>query len=129
VWATDTDGPIRTLLAAEVAARAGKDPGQHYRALAAEFGTPHDTRIDVPATPEQKAGLEKLSTEAVEESQLAGESITAKLTRAPGNNAPIGGLKVIARSGWLAAPPSGSENIYKITRKASRTRPASRGPW
>ncbi len=114
VWATDKDGPIMALLAAEITARTGKDPGEHYRALTAEFGTPYYTRIDAPATPEQKARLEKLSPEAVQESQLAGESITAKLTRAPGNNAPIGGLKVIARSGWFAARPSGTENIYKI---------------
>src|SRR3989441_271720 len=114
VWATDKDGPIMALLAAEITARTGKDPGERYRALTAEFGTPYYTRIDAPATPEQKARLEKLSPEAVEESQLAGESITAKLTRAPGNNAPIGGLKGIARSGWVAARPSGTENIYKI---------------
>jgi len=91
-----------------------KGPGEHYRALTAEFGTPYYTRIDAPATPEQKARLEKLSPEAVGESQLAGESVTATLTRAPGNNAPIGGLKVIARGGWFAARPSGTENIYKI---------------
>jgi phosphoglucomutase len=114
VWATDKDGPIMALLAAEITARTGKDPGQHYRGLTAEFGTPYYTRIDAPATPEQKARLEKLSPEAVEESQLAGESITAKLTRAPGNKAPIGGVKVIAHSGWFAARPSGTENIYKI---------------
>ncbi len=114
VWATDKDGPIMALLAAEITARTGKDPGEHYRALTAELGTPYYTRIDAPATPEQKTRLEKLSPEAVEESQLAGESITAKLTRAPGNNAPFGGVKVIARSGWFAARPSGTENIYKI---------------
>jgi phosphoglucomutase len=114
VWATDKDGPLMALLAAEITARTGKDPGEHYRALTAGFGTPYYTRIDAPATPEQKARLEKLSPAAVEESQLAGESITAKLTRAPGNNAPLGGLKVIVRSGWFAARPSGTENIYKI---------------
>jgi len=114
VWATDKDGPIMALLAAEITARTRKDPGEHYRALTAEFGTPYYTRIDAPATPEQKARLAKLSPEAVEASQLAGESITATLTRAPGNNAPIGGLKVIARSGWFAARPSGTEDIYKI---------------
>ena len=114
VWATDKDGPIMALLAAEITARTGKDPGERYRALTAEFGTPYYTRIDAPATPEQKARLEKLSPEAVLESQLAGESVTATLTRAPGNNAPIGGLKVIARGGWFAARPSGTENIYKI---------------
>src|SRR5438876_283176 len=113
-WATDKDGPIMALLAAEITARTGKDPGEHYRALTAEFGTPYYTRIDAPATPAQKARLAHLSPEAVGESQLAGESVTATLTRAPGNNAPIGGLKVIARGGWFAARPSGTENIYKI---------------
>jgi len=114
VWATDKDGPIMALLAAEITARTGKDPGEHYRALTAELGTPHYTRIDAPATPEQKARLKQLAPEAVSETQLAGEPISAKLTRAPGNDAPIGGLKVIARSGWFAARPSGTENIYKI---------------
>ena len=89
-------------------------PGEHYRELTAEFGTPYYTRIDAPATPEQKARLAKLSPEAVKASTLAGEPITAKLTRAPGNDAPIGGLKVVARRGWFAARPSGTENIYKI---------------
>ena len=102
------------LLAAEITARTGKDPGQHYQELTAQFGTPYYTRIDAPATPEQKAKLQKLSPDAVKESDLAGEAITAKLTRAPGNDAPIGGLKVVARNGWFAARPSGTENIYKI---------------
>ena len=114
VWATDKDGPIMDLLAAEITARTEKDPGEHYRALTAEFGTPYYTRIDAPATPEQKARLEKLSPEAVTATKLAGEPITAKLTRAPGNEAPIGGLKVVAANGWFAARPSGTENIYKI---------------
>ncbi len=114
VWTTDKDGPIMDLLAAEITARTGKDPGQHYRELTAEFGTPHYTRIDAPATPEQKAKLEKLSPDAVKESELAGEPISAKLTKAPGNQAPIGGLKVLAKNGWFAARPSGTENIYKI---------------
>jgi phosphoglucomutase len=114
VWATDKDGPIMGLLAAEITARTGRDPGEHYRALTTEFGTPYYTRIDAPATPAQKARLEKLSPGSVEASQLAGEAITAKLTRAPANDVPIGGLKVIARSGWFAARPSGTENIYKI---------------
>src|SRR5215469_13032136 len=114
VWTTDKDGPIMDLLAAEITARTGKDPGEHYRELTEEFGTPHYTRIDAPATPEQKAKLQKLSPEAVKESDLAGERITAKLTRAPGNQAPIGGLKVVAENGWFAARPSGTENIYKI---------------
>ena len=114
VWTTDKDGPIMDLLAAEITARTGKDPGQHYRELTAEFGAPCYTRIDAAATPEQKARLKKLSPEAVQESSLVGEPITAKLTRAPGNNAPIGGLKVVAASGWFAARPSGTENVYKI---------------
>jgi phosphoglucomutase len=114
VWTTDKDGPIMDLLAAEITARTGKDPGEHYRELTEEFGTPYYTRIDASATPEQKAKLQKLSPDAVKESDLAGEPITAKLTRAPGNDAPIGGLKVVAKSGWFAARPSGTENIYKI---------------
>jgi phosphoglucomutase len=113
-WATDKDGIIMDLLAAEITARTSKDPGEHYRDLTAEFGTSYYTRIDAPATPEQKAKLGKLSAEAVTASTLAGEPITAKLTRAPGNNAPIGGLKVVSASGWFAARPSGTENIYKI---------------
>ena len=114
VWATDKDGPIMNLLAAEITARTGKDPGEHYRDLTAEFGTPYYTRIDAPAKPDQKARLEKLSPEAVTAATLAGEPITSKLTRAPGNEAPIGGLKVVAANGWFAARPSGTENIYKI---------------
>ena len=103
-----------SLLAAEITAKTGKDPGEHYRDLAAEFGTSYYTRIDSPATPEQKARLGELSPEAIRESSLAGERIIAKLTRAPGNNAPIGGLKIVAASGWFAARPSGTEDIYKV---------------
>jgi phosphoglucomutase len=114
VWTTDKDGLIMNLLAAEITARTGKDPGEHYQELTAEFGTPYYTRIDAPATPEQKARLEKLTPEAVAAAKLAGEPITAKLTRAPGNGASIGGLKVVAANGWFAARPSGTENIYKI---------------
>ena len=114
VWTTDKDGPIMGLLAAEITARSGKDPGEHYQSLTAEFGAPLYTRIDAPATPDQKASLLKLSPDAVAASTLAGEPITAKLTRAAGNNAPIGCLKVTAASGWFAARPSGTENIYKI---------------
>jgi phosphoglucomutase len=114
VWTTDKDGPIMDLLAAEITARTGKNPGEHYRELTAEFGIPYYTRIDAPATPQQKAKLEKLTPDAVKESDLAGEPITTKLTIAPGNDAPIGGLKVVAESGWFAARPSGTENIYKI---------------
>jgi phosphoglucomutase len=114
VWTTDKDGIIMDLLAAEITAVTGKDPGAHFRKLAEEFGLPYYTRIDAPATPEQKAKLGKLSPEAVKESKLAGEPIKAKLTTAPGNGAAIGGLKVVTESGWFAARPSGTENIYKI---------------
>jgi phosphoglucomutase len=114
VWTTDKDGPIMDLLAAEITARTGKDPGEHYRELTAEFGTPYYTRIDAAATPEQKTRLAKLSPEDVKDAELVGEPITSKLTRAPGNNAPIGGLKVVSASGWFAARPSGTENIYKV---------------
>jgi phosphoglucomutase len=114
VWTTDKDGLVPNLLAAEITARTGKDPGEHYLDLTREFGTAYYTRIDSKATPEQKARLGKLSPEAVKENDLAGEPITAKLTNAPGNNAPIGGLKVVAANGWFAARPSGTENIYKI---------------
>ena len=120
VWTTDKDGPIMDLLAAEITARTGKDPGEHYQELAAEFGTSWYTRIDAPATPEQKARLQKLSAEAVREQTLAGEPITAKLTRAPGNNKAIGGLKIVTASGWFAARPSGTESIYKIYAESFR---------
>jgi len=121
VWTTDKDGPIMDLLAAEITARTGKDPGEHYQELTQEFGAPCYTRIDAAATPDQKARLAKLSPEAVRASTLAGEPITEKLTRAPGNNAPIGGLKVVAASGWFAARPSGTENIYKIYAESFRS--------
>ncbi len=114
VWTTDKDGIILNLLAAEITARTNKDPGEHYRELTARFGTPYYTRIDAPASPEQKAKLGKLSPEDVTDAELAGEPILAKLTRAPGNDAPVGGLKVVSKSGWFAARPSGTENIYKI---------------
>ena len=120
VWTTDKDGPILDLLAAEILARTGKDPGEHYRELTAQFGTPFYTRIDAPATLEQKARLQKLDPASVKASDLAGEPIVAKLTRAPGNDAAIGGLKVIAQSGWFAARPSGTENIYKIYAESFR---------
>jgi len=114
VWTTDKDGPIMDLLAAEITARMGKDPGELYQELTTEFGTPFYTRIDAPATPAQKARLQKLSPDAIANDTLAGEPITAKLTSAPGNGAPIGGLKVVTENGWFAARPSGTENIYKI---------------
>ena len=120
VWTTDKDGPIMNLLAAEITATTGRDPGEHFAELATEFGMPYYTRIDAAATPEQKARLQKLSPDAVKESELAGDTITDKLTRAPGNHAEIGGLKVVTASGWFAARPSGTENIYKIYAESFR---------
>ena len=120
VWTTDKDGPIMDLLAAEITARTDKDPGEHYQELAAEFGTSYYTRIDAPATPAQKARLRTLSSEAVKNDTLAGEPIIAKLTRAPGNNAAIDGLKIATASGWFAARPSGTESVYKIYAESFR---------
>ena len=114
VWTTDKDGIILALLAAEITARMGRDPGEIYHDLTQEFGEPVYERMDAPATPEQKAILAKLSPEQVQTKELAGERIRAILTTAPGNGAPIGGLKVVAKSGWFAARPSGTEDIYKI---------------
>ena len=114
VWTTDKDGIIPALLSAEITARMNRDPGEIYRELTREFGEPAFDRIDAPATPEQKALLAKLSPEQVRSTDLAGERIQSVLSRAPGNNAPIGGVKVVAESGWFAARPSGTENIYKI---------------
>ncbi|MDB5336443.1 MAG: pgm 1 [Planctomycetaceae bacterium] len=114
VWSTDKDGIILNLLAAEILAVTGKDPGQHYREIVTQFGEARYTRIDQPASPAQKAGFKKLTPEAVTATTLAGEPIQAKLTKAPGNNAGIGGLKVVTENGWFAARPSGTENIYKI---------------
>jgi phosphoglucomutase len=122
VWTTDKDGLVPNLLAAEITARTGRDPGERYQALTSEFGAPCYTRIDAPATPEQKARLEKLSPGAIAASQLAGEPITATLTKAPGNDAPIGGLKVVTAGGWFAARPSGTESIYKIYAESFRDR-------
>jgi phosphoglucomutase len=122
VWTTDKDGIAPNLLAAEITARTGKDPGEHYRALTAEFGAPSYTRVDAPATPEQKERLKRLAPEAVTAGSLAGEPIRAKLTKAQGNGAPIGGLKVVADTGWFAARPSGTENIYKIYAESFRDR-------
>jgi phosphoglucomutase len=120
VWTTDKDGPIMDLLAAEILARTGRDPGEHYHELTEKYGTPHYTRIDAPATPEQKAKLAKLDPATVKATELAGEPILAKLTRAPGNDAPIGGIKVVAENGWFAARPSGTEYIYKIYAESFR---------
>jgi phosphoglucomutase len=114
VWATDKDGLIMNLLAAEMLARTGRDPAESYRSLTDQLGTPFYRRIDAPATPQQKARLAALSAGAVSATTLAGERIIRKLTTAPGNEAPIGGLKVISASGWFAARPSGTEDIYKI---------------
>jgi phosphoglucomutase len=114
VHTTDKDGIILDLLAAEITAVTGRDPGKHYQDLRAKFGTPYYTRVDAPASPSEKAALKKLDPAAVKASSLAGDPIVAKLTRAPGNGAAIGGLKVASASGWFAARPSGTENIYKI---------------
>ncbi len=122
VWTTDKDGIAPNLLAAEITARTGKDPAEIYRGLTAEFGSPVYTRVDAPATPEEKARLGKLSPDSVATSTLAGEPVTAKLTKAPGNGAAIGGLKVVAPNGWFAARPSGTENIYKIYAESFRDR-------
>jgi phosphoglucomutase len=114
VWTTDKDGIIMDLLAAEITARTGRDPGELYRDLEAEHGTPVYERMDAPASPAQKAAFATLTPDMVAADTLAGEPIRAKLTRAPGNDAPIGGLKVTTDNGWFAARPSGTENIYKI---------------
>jgi phosphoglucomutase len=114
VWTTDKDGIILDLLAAEITAVTGKDPGEHYQALEAQFGSPVYERMDAPASGPQKAVLSSLSPEMVEATEMAGEKITAKLTHAPGNGEAIGGLKVVTENGWFAARPSGTEEIYKI---------------
>lgn len=114
VWTTDKDGIIMDLLAAEITAVTGDDPAEHYRKLTSQFGDPVYSRSDAPASPEQKAVLKDLSPDLVSAEELAGEKIEAKLTRAPGNDAPIGGLKVVAENGWFAARPSGTEDVYKI---------------
>jgi phosphoglucomutase len=114
VWVTDKDGIVLGLLAAEITAVTGRDPGEHYRALVERFGEPFYARIDAPATPAQKAALKKLVPDTVAARELAGEPITAKITRAAGNGADIGGLKVVADNGWFAARPSGTEDVYKI---------------
>jgi len=120
VWSTDKDGIILDLLAAEMLGRTGKDPGALYEELASELGRPLYTRIDAPATPAQKSALKRLSPEAVRAGALAGEKIVAKLVKAPGNGAEIGGLKVVAENGWFAARPSGTEDVYKIYAESFR---------
>jgi phosphoglucomutase len=120
VWTTDKDGMVPALLAAEITARLDRDPGEIYRELTREFGEPVYDRVEAPANPDQKEMLKKLSPQQVRSTDLAGEKIQAVLTRAPGNDAPIGGLKVVAESGWFAARPSGTENIYKIYAESFR---------
>ena len=120
VWSTDKDGILLDLLAAEILARTGKDPGVHYRELTERFGSPCYQRVDAPATPAQKSLLKKLSSEAVQAATLAGEPILQKLTRAPGNDAEIGGLKITTENGWFAARPSGTEDVYKIYAESFR---------
>jgi len=121
VWTTDKDGIVPALLSAEITARTGRDPGKHYIDLAQRFGEPATDRVEAPATPEQKKRLAKLSPQQVQSTQLAGEKIERVLDRAPGNDAPIGGIKVIAANGWFAARPSGTEDIYKIYGESFRS--------
>ncbi len=120
VWTTDKDGIVPALLAAEITARMGRDPGEIYRELTHEFGEPAYDRVEAPATPEQKAILERLSPHEVRSTDLAGEKIQNILTHAPGNGAPLGGIKVVAPNGWFAARPSGTEDIYKIYAESFR---------
>jgi phosphoglucomutase len=121
-WTTDKDGILLALLAAEITARTGKDPGEHLREIFAEHGEPFYARVDQPASPAQKVRLGRLAPSDVRGKTLAGEPIGEVLTRAPGNDAPIGGLKVVAASGWFAARPSGTESIYKIYAESFRGR-------
>ena len=114
VWTTDKDGLVPNLLAAEITARTGREPGEHYRELTRQFGEPLYERLDAPVAPEQKPVLEHLSAQQIQATALAGEQIQTILTTAPGNGAPIGGIKVIAEHGWFAARPSGTEEVYKI---------------
>jgi len=122
VWTTDKDGLLLGLLAAEITATTGRDPSEHERILLARYGTPHYTRIDAKATPAQKAVLKNLAAGDLKATTLAGDPIAARLTRAPGNDAPIGGLKVTTANGWFAARPSGTENVYKLYAESFRGR-------
>jgi len=120
VWTTDKDGIVPALLSAEITARMGRDPGELYAELTREFGAPVYDRVEAPATPQQKQMLKQLSAQQISSAELAGEKIQSILTRAPGNGAPIGGLKATAASGWFAARPSGTEDIYKIYAESFR---------
>jgi phosphoglucomutase len=120
VWTTDKDGIILGLLAAEMTAKTGRDPSELYTAITREVGASVYERIDAPATARQKAILEKLSSDQVQVAALAGDKIIATLTVAPGNNAPIGGIKIVTESGWFAARPSGTEEVYKIYAESFR---------
>ncbi len=120
VWTTDKDAIVPALLSAEITAKIGRDPGEIYRELTRECGEPVYDRVDAPATPEQKKVLERLSPEQIRSKELAGEKITTLLTHAPGNGAPLGGIKVVAENGWFAARPSGTEEIYKIYAESFR---------
>jgi phosphoglucomutase len=120
VWTTDKDGLLLGLLAAEITAVTGRDPGVHYDELTARLGAPVYTRIDTPCSPEEKAGFKRMTTEAITATTLAGDPITSRLTRAPGNGAPIGGVKVTTAQGWFAARPSGTENVYKLYAESFR---------
>jgi phosphoglucomutase len=120
VWTTDKDGITACLLAAEITARTGRDPGEYYRELTREVGDPAYTRVDVPATPQQKEALAGLTPQQVQETTLAGDPIRRMLTEAPGNGSPIGGLKVESDQGWFAARPSGTEAVYKVYAESFR---------
>jgi len=120
VWTTDKDGIVPALLAAEITARGGRDPGELYRDLVRDLGEPFSDRVEAPANPEQKSKLAKLSPSQVHIAELAGEKIQSVLDRAPGNDAPIGGIKVVTENGWFAARPSGTEDIYKIYAESFR---------
>jgi phosphoglucomutase len=120
VWTTDKDGFVPCLLAAEITARTGRDPGKIYQELTREFGEPFYDRVEAPATPVEKAALAKLAPDKIKLTELAGEKIQAVFTCAPGNDAPLGGLKAVTATGWFAARPSGTEDIYKIYAESFR---------